>query len=114
VKVENEAILMCPNCRVEGQHELLYLSNRMRASHCDNCGYTQMFSGHIYAEYARDVADRATSLPRRLTGRAIRHPLGVFGWPGKALRKPFGLLGEAIKVTDFERRSRRRRPSVRG
>ncbi len=114
MKVENEAILMCPNCRVEGQHELLYLSNRMRASHCDNCGYTQMFSGHIYADYARDVTDRATSLPRRLTGRAIRHPLGVFGWPAKALFKPFGLLREVGKVTDFERRSRRRRPSVRG
>ncbi len=112
MKVENEAILTCPNCRVEGRHELLYLSNRFRASRCDNCGYTQMFSGRIYAEYAKDVTDRATSLPRRLTGRAIRHPLGVFGWPAKALFKPFGLLREVGKVTGFERSSRRP-PSAR-
>ena len=107
MRVENEAILTCPNCRVEGRHELLYLSDRLRASRCDNCGYTQMFSGHIYAEYARDVTDRAASLPRRLAGRAIRHPLGVFGWPAKAIRKPFGLLGEVGKVTGFERNSQR-------
>lgn len=112
MKVENEAILTCPNCRVEGQHELLYLSNRFQASRCDNCGYTQMFSGRIYAEYAKDVTDRATSLPRRLAGRAIRHPLGVFGWPAKALFKPFGLLREVGKVTGFERSSRRP-PSAR-
>ncbi|QIN78549.1 hypothetical protein GBA65_08465 [Rubrobacter marinus] len=113
MKVENEAILRCPNCRVEGRHGLLYLSNRLRASRCDNCGYTQMFSGHIYAEYARDVTDRATSLPRRLAGQAIRHPLDVFGWPAKALLKPLGLLSEVGKVTDFERRSHRR-PATRG
>jgi hypothetical protein len=112
VKVENEAILTCPNCRLEGRHELLYLSRRLRASRCGNCGYTQMFSGHIYAEYAKDVTDRATSLPLRLAGQAIRHPLGVFGWPAKALRKPFGLLNEVGKVTDFERRSHR--PPARG
>ncbi len=112
MKVENEAILTCPNCRVEGRHELLYLSNRFQASRCDNCGYTQMFSGRIYAEYAKDVTDRATSLPRRLAGRAIRHPLEVFGWPAKALFKPFGLLREVGKVTGFERSSRRP-PSAR-
>lgn len=108
MKVENEAILTCPNCRAEGRHQLLYLSNRLRASLCDNCGYTQMFSGHIYAEYARDVTARATSLPRRMAGQAIRHPLRVFGWPAKALRKPFGLLNEVGKVTDFELKSHRR------
>lgn len=113
MKVENEAILTCPNCRVEGRHELLYLSNRVRASRCDNCGFTQMFSGRIYAEYARDVTDRATSLPRRLAGQAIRHPFGVFGWPAKALLKPFGLLNEVGKVTGFERNSHRRPPSPR-
>ena len=110
MKVENEAILMCPNCRVEGRHKLLYLSNRFQASRCDNCGYTQMFSGRIYTEYAKDVTDRVTSLPWRMAERAIRHPLGVFGWPIKALRKPFGLLREVGKVTGFERGSHRRPP----
>ena len=107
VKVENEAILTCSKCRVEGRHGLLYLSGRIRASRCDNCGYTQSFSGGIYAEYARDVAGRAASLPLKLAGQAIRNPLRVFGWPVKALRKPFEILGEVGKVTDFERRSHR-------
>ncbi len=113
MRVEDEAILTCPSCRVDGRHELLYLSDRLRASRCDSCGYTQMFSGRIYAEYARDVTDRAASLPRRLAGQAIRHPFGVFGWPARALLKPLGLLNDVGKVTDFERRSHQR-PAARG
>ncbi len=107
MKVENEAILTCSNCRVEGRHGLLYLSDRIRASRCDNCGYTQSFSGRIYAAYAGDVAGRVVALPLKLARQALRNPLRIFGWPVKALRKPFDILGEVGEVTNFERGSHR-------
>jgi hypothetical protein len=110
LKVERDAILTCSTCGVEGPHELLYLSEHLCASRCVNCGKTQIYSGHIYAEYAKDLAERTSRLPGRFAREAFRLPMGVMGWPVKALRKPFRLLKEVDQVTSFER-SRRRPPT---
>lgn len=110
MKVERDAILTCSTCGVEGPHELLYLSEHLRASRCVNCGKTQTYSGHIYVEYARDLAGRTGSLPVRFAREAFKLPAGVISWPFKALRKPFRLLKEVDQVTSFER-SRRRSPT---
>lgn len=103
MKVETDAILICSACRVEGPHELLYLSEHLRASRCANCGETRVYSGHIYAEYARDLFERTGRLPMRFAGDVIRRPTALVGWPVKALKKPFGLVKEVGQVTSFER-----------
>ena len=101
MKVERDAILTCSACGVEGPHELLYLSEHLRASRCSNCGKTQVYSGHIYVEYARDLADRTSHLPGRFVRDALRHPTELVKLPFKALRKPFRVLGEVGQVTAF-------------
>ncbi len=113
MKVERHAILTCSACGVEGQHELLYLSKHLSASRCANCGETQIYSGDIYAEYARDLAERTGRLPVRFFGEALHHPVGLASWPFKALRKPYGLLREIVQVSDFEHSRRRRTPARR-
>lgn len=110
MKVERDAILTCSTCGVEGSHELLYLSEHLRASRCINCGRTQTYSGHIYVEYAKDLAGRTSRLPVKFAREAFRLPAGVMGWPFKAIRKPLRLLKEVNQVTSFER-SRRRPPT---
>ncbi len=113
MKVDRDAILTCSACGVEGPHELLYLSEHLCASRCANCGKTQVYSGHIYAEYAKDLAERTSHLPGRFVGDTLRHPTNLVKLPFKAARKPFGLLKEVSQVTAFElsRRSARRRIS---
>lgn len=106
MKFEKAAILTCSTCGVEGEHELLYLSERLRASRCANCGKTQVYSGHIYAEYARDMVDRTMHLPGKLTGEAIRTPARVALWPVKAILKPFRLLKEMDQVSSLNRSRR--------
>ncbi len=64
MKVESDIVLTCSVCRAESPHKLLYLSQRLRASECMNCGTTRIYSGHIYAEYARDLTERVAWLPR--------------------------------------------------
>jgi hypothetical protein len=110
LKVERDAILTCSTCGVEGPHELLYLSEHLRASRCVNCGKTQTYSGHIYVEYARDLAERTGRLPGKFAREVVKLPASVIGWPFKAVRKPFRLLKEVDQVTSFER-SRRRPPT---
>jgi hypothetical protein len=110
LKVETDAILVCSSCGVEGEHELLYLSDHLRASRCGNCGSTLRFSEHVYAEYAWDVAGRTASLPRRFVGDVFKGPSWVVTWPVKALRKPFSIVREIGQVTAFE--PRRRFPRV--
>jgi hypothetical protein len=110
LKVERNALLTCSVCGVEGPHELLYLSEHLRASRCVNCGATQIYSGHIYADYARDLAERTARLPLRLTEDAVRRPTSLLSLPIKAIRKPVGLLKEVNLVAAFER-SRRRETS---
>ncbi len=118
MKLEKAAILTCSTCGVEGEHELLYLSERLGASRCVNCGKTQVYSGHIYAEYARDMVGRTLHLPGKLTGEAIKTPMKVVSWPFKAARKPFYLLMEINQVATLERSRRlsrfRPRASKRG
>ena len=108
MKVENDAILTCSVCLIEGPHRLLYLSRHLCASECINCGATNTYSGHIYAEYAKDLTERVARLPLRLAGEVTRSPTAMLLWPGKALLKPLGLANEINQVTTFERRSRRR------
>lgn len=110
MKVEREAILTCSACGVEGEHELLYLSEHLTASRCLTCGRTQTYSGRIYTEYARDLAGRTVRLPERFAREVFSHPAGLVGWPFKAIRKPFGLLVEVDQVSSFQRR--RRFPTV--
>ena len=105
MKVEKDAILTCSDCGVEGPHELLYLSEHLCASRCVNCGATHVYSGHIYAEYARDLAERTALLPGKVAGEML-HPTEVVKWPFKALRKPFGLIREVSQVTSFEQSRR--------
>lgn len=99
MKVERGFVLACSACGAEGPHELLYLSGRLAASRCATCGIRMVFSSHPLAGYAEDVAARAARLPRRFAEEAGAEPLAVVqGWPAKALRKPFALLGEAGEV----------------
>jgi hypothetical protein len=98
MKIEPDAVLVCTACGVEGPHELLYLSDRVQASECANCGTTRMFTNHLYAEYAKDVAHRGFRLPFGLAGRALRNPREVICWPVKGVKKPFGLLREFGQV----------------
>ena len=109
MKVEQDAILTCAVCGVEGPHELLYLSEHMRGSRCENCRYTAIYSDHLYADYVRDLAERTSHLPVSLVSRAFQHPTEVFGWPLKAVHKPFGLLKELGYVIFLERGLNRRR-----
>ncbi len=111
MKVDNDAMLTCLNCGVEGSHELLYLSEHLRASRCANCGKTQVYSGHIYAEYAYDLAERAVRLPLALGKDALNMPIRLLNLPLKAVRKPFGLLREVALVNSFKR-GRRKVPNV--
>jgi hypothetical protein len=113
LKVEKDAILICSECGIEGPHELLYLSKHLRASRCVNCGATHVYSGHIYAEYARDLAERTSRLPGRFAGDVFRRPTEIVWWPFKALRKPFRLIGEVNQVTTFERSRRAPAPGRR-
>lgn len=113
MKVEDDAVLTCSNCGIEGPHELLYLSEHLCASRCANCGKTQVYSGHIYAEYARDLAERTSRLPTRLAGEVLRHPTALVKLPFKVLGKPFGLIREVTEVTAFERGRRTRPPQSR-
>jgi hypothetical protein len=112
LKVERDAILTCSACGLEGPHELLYLSEHLCASRCVNCGTTRVYSSHIYAEYARDLAERTSRLPGRFAGEML-HPTEVMKWPVKALRKPFGLIREVGQVTTFEQSRRSPAPGRR-
>lgn len=103
LKLEKAAILTCSTCGVEGEHELLYLSERLEASRCLGCGKAQVYSGHIYSEYARDMVERTLHLPGKLTGEALRNPTTIVSWPFKAIRKPFRLLVEMNQVATLER-----------
>ncbi len=104
MKVESDIALTCSVCRAEGPHKLLYLSQRLRASECMNCGTTRIYSGHIYAEYARDLTERVAWLPFRLAGEAARSPTAMLLWPAKAFRELFELAKEMNQVAAFERR----------
>lgn len=107
MKIEPDAELVCNGCGADGQHRLLYLQDHVRASQCGNCGAVRMFTGRLYTDYARDVAERGLRLPWHLAGRALRNPLEVLGWPFKGVKKPFGLLKEWDQVTTLARVSRR-------
>ena len=114
MKLDREAVLTCSACGVEGPHELLYLSEHLCASRCANCGKNQVFTGHIYAEYARDLAERTAGLlTSRFVGDVFKRPTQVFRYPFKAVGKPFQLLREVSQVTDFERRRRSRTPTLK-
>ena len=103
MKIEHDAELVCGSCGMEGPHRLLYLSDHVRSSQCEGCGAVRMFTSRLYADYARDVAERGIRLPCRLAGRALRNPLEVFGWPVRGIKKPFGLLRELDQVAALDR-----------
>lgn len=107
MKIEHDAILTCAACGVEGPHELLYLSEHMRASRCTNCGFTAVYSENLYADYARDLAQRTSRFPINLASQAFRRPTAVLGWPVKAVRKPLELLKEVNYVAVLGNASRR-------
>lgn len=103
MKVEKDTILTCSACGVEGEHELLYLSERLSASRCVNCGNAQIYSGHIYTEYALDMAGRASHLPGKFAGEMLRNPTKIVTWPFRVVRKPFCLLREMNQLVTLER-----------
>jgi hypothetical protein len=103
VKIEPDAVLVCTTCGVEGSHTLLYLSDHVRASRCENCEAVRRFTDQLYADYARDVAERGLRLPCALAGRVLGNPLEVIGWPIKIVKKPLGLLRELDQVATLDR-----------
>lgn len=113
MKVDRDAILTCSACGIEGPHELLYLSEHLSASRCVSCGKTQVYSGEIYSQYARDLIERTGRLPRKFVKEAIKHPTRVIAWPFKALRKPYTLIKEVDQVTTFHQGSRSPTPGRR-
>ena len=68
-----------------------------------------VYSHNLYADYARDLADRTSRLPISLASKVFRAPVDVLRWPFKMARKPFGLLKELNYVTILERGPRRSR-----
>ena len=115
MKFESAAVLTCSVCRTEGFHELLYLSEHLRASRCANCGHAGFYSAHLRVDYAVDLAERFFMLPWKLAGEAIRRPGKPLRWPAKALRKPFKILQEIDRVEAFEHARRRPQlPTVKG
>lgn len=102
VKFYGDAMLTCVVCNEEGLHELLYLSEHLRASRCGNCGHAGIYSSHLRADYAADLAGRFVMLPRKLAIEALSHPGRPLRWPIKALHKPFKLLQEIGQVETFE------------
>lgn len=111
MKVESDAILTCMACGVEGSHELLYLSEHMCASRCANCGHAVVYSHNLYADYARDLAERTSRLPINLASRVLRKPIDIMKWPFKVANKPLGLLKELNYVSVLERGPRRTKAS---
>jgi hypothetical protein len=107
VKIDPDGVLVCTTCGVEGSHSLLYLSDHVRASRCENCGAVRMFTAQLYADYVRDVAERGLRLPRNLAGRVLGNPLEVLGWPVKIVKKSCGLLRELDQVATLDRVYRR-------
>jgi hypothetical protein len=113
LKLDSEAFLTCSACGVEGAHELLYLSEHLCASRCANCGKTHVFTGHIYADYAKDLAGRTAGLTGRVFGDVLKRPTSVFGYPFKVAAKPFQLVKEVTQLTAFERGRHARTPGLR-
>jgi hypothetical protein len=110
MKVEKDAVLTCTVCGVEGPHRLIYLSNHLYGSECETCGAARVYSssGHLYAAYTVDLAQRSARLPLGLARRAFERPTGILKWPIKGIQKPFGILNEVTQVVAFEYRLRRR------
>lgn len=106
MNVYKDAVLTCSTCGVEGEHELLYLSERLRASRCANCGKTQVYSGHIYTEYALDLAERTKNYAGKMAGNVLRGPAEIVRLPFKAIGKPLGLLRELHEISSFNRSRR--------
>ena len=92
MKIEPDAVLVCTACGVEGSHELLYLSDHVSASRCENCGAVRMFTGQLYADYARDVAERGLRLPCSLAVRCSATRGGAW-WPHQDRKEPSALEG---------------------
>lgn len=105
MKIEEDAILACSACGVEGPHELLYLSDHLSASRCLNCDESRVYSEHLYEDYVRDVIERTGHLPERLVLEAFKSPLSLALWPIKAAHKPLSLAREVHRLSDFDRHS---------
>ena len=101
MKFDRDVTLACGVCGEEGLHELLYLSEHLRASRCGSCGHAGVYSSDLRADYAADLAGRFLMLPRKFAGEAARHPIRLLWWPIKALRKPLKILREIDRVEDL-------------
>lgn len=105
MKIEDDAILTCSACGVEGPHELLYLSGHLAASRCLNCDEARVYSEHLYEDYVRDVIERTGHLPEKLATEAFKSPLSLAFWPIKAIHKPLSLAREINRLSGFDQRS---------
>ncbi len=114
MKFDRDVTLACGVCGEEGLHELLYLSEHLRASRCGSCGHAGVYSSDLHADYAADLAGRFLMLPRKFAGEAARHPIRLLWWPIKALRKPLKILREIDRVETFGhgREHDRQRPEL--
>lgn len=99
MRVDRAVDLLCDSCGVRGPHELLYLNEHLIAHRCENCGYTQTYSRHLYTDYALDLWLRSTNLPHKLAHEA-RSPR-LLTVPARAARKPIGLLRELRRLGGF-------------
>lgn len=94
--------LICASCGQQTEHELLSLSRHLRASRCTACGYVVVFSSDLKWDYAQDFIDRVKRLPDRFQRELAADPRLLAYWPYKAIRKPFKILRELERVSDFD------------
>lgn len=100
VKIEEDAVLSCSACGVEGRHELLYLSNHLAASRCLNCEETRVYSEHLYEDYVRDVVERTGHLPEKPIVKALKIPLSLAFWSLR-VEKPLSMACEFGRLASF-------------
>ena len=94
-------VVMSANHFLESIRSCLNWLSICPMSRCGNCGVAHVYSGHLYTEYVRDVAERGARLPANLVRRTLRNPFGIILWPAKGIRKPARLLGEMIQISRF-------------
>lgn len=104
MRLDNHVELGCVFCGEDQPHELLYLSEQMRASRCASCGRVLVFSGPLYEEHAVDLFRRALRLPVKLGREFSQRPLSPLVWPVRVVRKPVSVLKEAQTVGSFANR----------
>jgi hypothetical protein len=87
------AVLLCPACGEESDHNLAYAGRLLVTTECLHCGHT--VERDVRARYLADLRQRVASKPGRMLRRFVRHPVTFArSLPCTTVRKPSKLLDE--------------------